>query len=85
MLTLAKFLLGHAFVLEDMVIKVMNGSQHLKAVGSHELHKVARRLQCYHRASKHAVVTLNYLEEEYGKRWKKGVPSNKRKYGRKDP
>ncbi|KAI6705714.1 hypothetical protein NL676_008676 [Syzygium grande] len=66
--TLVKFLLEHALVLEDMVIKVMNESQHLEVVGSRKLHEVARRLQRYHRESKHAAVIINYLEEEHGKR-----------------
>ncbi|XP_056158473.1 F-box/LRR-repeat protein At5g02910-like [Syzygium oleosum] len=73
LLLLVKFLLGHASVLGNMVIKVKSHEQDLESVDSLKLLEVARRLQSYHKASRDAAVILNYLEEVPQKRRKKGV------------
>ncbi|XP_030441631.2 F-box protein At5g03100-like [Syzygium oleosum] len=65
-LLLVKFMLGHASILENMVIKVKSKRE---VVDSHRLLEVARRLQSLHSASKHAAVILNYLEEGLEKQW----------------
>ncbi|XP_030476190.2 F-box/LRR-repeat protein At5g02910-like [Syzygium oleosum] len=74
-LMMVKFLLGHASVLENMVIRVKNrkSQKDLEVVDSGKLLEVARWLQSYHRASKHAAVILNYLEEVHTKWKKKGA------------
>ncbi|XP_030513685.2 F-box protein At5g03100-like [Rhodamnia argentea] len=65
-LVLVKFLLGHASILENMVIKVKSERE---VVDSDILLEVAQRLQSCYRASKHAAVILNYMEKGVGKRW----------------
>ncbi|XP_056158475.1 F-box protein At5g03100-like, partial [Syzygium oleosum] len=72
-LLLVKFLLGHASVLGNMVIKVKSHEQYLESVDSFKLLEVARRLQSYHKASKDVAVILHYLEEVPQKRQMKGV------------
>jgi len=74
-LTLVKFLLEHASVLENVVIQVKNqkSQQDLGVVSSRMLLEVAQGLQRFHRASKHAAVLLSYREEEEEKRQKEAV------------
>ncbi|XP_039169590.1 F-box protein At5g03100 [Eucalyptus grandis] len=61
-LMLVKYLLGHASVLENMVINIT----------SCKLLEVARLIQSYDRASEHAAVILNCLEDGLGKQRHEG-------------
>lgn len=73
MLTLVKFLLGQASVLENMIMNRNHKSpEDLEVVESNKLLEVVQRFQSYHRASQHAAIILNYLEEELGREWNKG-------------
>lgn len=61
---MVKFLLGHARVLEKMVLKVENHKSwaHFEVVDSCKLIEGTQQIQRYYRASKHAEAVFSHLE-----------------------
>jgi len=74
---LINFLIEHAFVLKNIIIKVKNHNlqedQNLEVVDSCKLLEVTQRLQKCRRASRHAAMIFNYLEQAHEKGQKKAV------------